>query len=107
MSTKIYINVVGNTWGGMLSRGSLLTPDTPDSAYYYVADAVPYEPQYANEIRLTGFDAEDRENIENWICLNAGDFSVITDFCASLPDGRILDWQSPDNSDLYYMAMCQ
>jgi hypothetical protein len=45
-----------------------------------------------------------RESVEQWVCLNSGDFSSILDFSASIEDGdRTIDleWATEDGETAY------
>lgn len=79
-----YIQVIGNIW----------MPNT----------------QAAYEYKLTDYDIKNigkltRENIDLWLCTNAGDFQSIDDFSANIKDTEI-SWNAEESefaySDLMY-----
>lgn len=93
---RVFIDVISHIWW----------PQEPTCAYSYVAKHRD-NPQFADELRLTGRPDEDRETIADWLSTNSGDFSIITDFSAYLPDGSMLDWANGEESaTAFYEATC-
>lgn len=74
---------------------------------------MPYGAQCSIRKVLSAYDIENmrdedgqitRESVEQWVLLNSGDFSTVTDFSASIEDGDHtidLPWSSEENELAY------
>ena len=88
------IRVVGVHWGAYIRQGSLAPITEPTAAYEY-----PLSPQDLENIgELT------RENVQNWLDKNAGDFSAVLDFRAEVGEG-VIDWENEENELAYLDCM--
>ena len=60
----------------------------------------------AQRIKLSGYDMHNigeptRENVEHWLSLNAGDFSEVTDFSATIGE-TVIPWTDEENELTYF-----
>lgn len=75
---------------------------------------VPMGPIFAQHKELSSYDVDNmrgqdgkitRDSVEQWLMTNAGDFSSVKDFRASIEDGNEtidIDWQLGEESDCEY-----
>ena len=85
----IRIDMVGHTWGGYVARGSLRPSGRPDGAYTY------YMPVFALDKQAPD------QSIADWLDQNSGDFEMVSDFQALLPDGTVIGWDDPECEELW------
>ena len=85
------IRVVGVHWGAYMRQGSLAPISEPTAAYKYHLS--PYDVENIGEFT--------RENVQDWLDKNAGDFSAILDFCVEVGETE-LEWEK-EESELAYL----
>lgn len=64
----------------------------------------------AQVIQLSDYDLRNieelggftRDNVEHWLCLNAGDFSNIIDFHADKNGEVVIDWAKGEESEILF-----
>lgn len=88
------VQVVGVHWGAYLERGSLASIPEPTAAYDYTLR--PYDLENIGEFT--------RENVQDWLDKNAGDFSSVLDFRAEVGE-EVIDWANEENGVAYYNCM--
>ena len=77
------VQVIGVHWGAYIERGSLAAINEPTAAMELIAP-----------------EMDNREDIEDWLTSNSGDFSEVMDF-ASLPGIEF----STEDAELSYFDM--